>query len=473
MEVEQRHDGPSHAEVRKMMKRHKARGASGGIPTISRLDSFRYALSQMLPNFLAGLFYPRRFWVGLLTRFHPDPLGVRIVSRLREKYGQPYLYIKLLRSKSLLVLDPDGIQRVLDNSPEVYGDPKTKRRGMAHFQPNAVTISRGADWDDRRRFNDAVLACPRGRHEFAGAFLKVIEEEVEAVTKSAATRLRWPDFERLFERIMLRIVFGSADRADFAASQRLRTLMRQSNRVRGLGRSRHFEPLYVRIRDHLSASRPNSLAALAARTPHSEITRAENQFPHWMFASRDTLAINTARTLALIAAHPAVGAKLTRELAGADLASPDGIEGLAYLEGCLQDAMRLWPTTPILARETLQQDDLNGHAVPAGTQVLILNGYNHRGGLDAERANRFSPDPWMNARADYRFNHFSNGRQSCAGKDLALFIAKAVLANLLKAHDYRLSRPALNPDEQIPHAFNYFRLILSREPWARTGSPPE
>lgn len=91
-----------------------------------------------------------------------------------------------------------------------------------------------------------------------------------------------------------------------------------------------------------------------------------------------------------------------------------------------------------------------------------------RGGLDAERANRFSPDPWMNTRADYRFNHFSNGRQSCAGKDLALFIAKTVLANLLKAHDYRLLGPALNPDRQIPHAFNYFRLILSREPRART-----
>lgn len=118
------------------------------------------------------------------------------------------------------------------------------------------------------------------------------------------------------------------------------------------------------------------------------------------------------------------------------------------------DAMRLWPTTPIIGRETLQQDDLNGHAVPAGTQVLILNGFNHRDGLGADRANRFSPDPWMNTRADYRFNHFSNGRQSCAGKDLALFIAKAVLANLLKEHDYCLIRPALDSDGPIPHAFN-------------------
>ena len=57
---------------------------------------------------------------------------------------------------------------------------------------------------------------------------------------------------------------------------------------------------------------------------------------------------------------------------------PPGIASLHYLEGCIQEAMRLWPTTPILARESVADDTLEGMALPKGSQIVILNTFTHR-----------------------------------------------------------------------------------------------
>ncbi|HEX2417383.1 MAG TPA: cytochrome P450, partial [Micromonosporaceae bacterium] len=196
--------------------------------------------------------------------------------------------------------------------------------------------------------------------------------------------------------------------------------------------------------------------------PATDRTRMENQIPHWLFAMKDTLAENVARSLALIVAHPFAEQQVRQEMAEADLASPAGVDRLTYLEGCVQEAMRLWPTTPLLAREMVVPDVLGDTVVPAGTQVLVLNGFNHRDDESLTSADTFVPDRWQGHPIDYRFNHLSNGPQVCAGKSLALFIAKAVLATLLSQNRYTLVRPTLDPNKPLPHAYNYYRLLLSR-----------
>ena len=51
----------------------------------------------------------------------------------------------------------------------------------------------------------------------------------------------------------------------------------------------------------------------------------------------------------------------------------------------------------------------------------------------------------------------------CAGKDLALFIAKATLAALLHKGHYTLDRPKLDPFEPLPAMLNHFRLSMRIE----------
>lgn len=441
----------------------RSAAAAATARTVSLRDSLVYTLVHVIPNALQGTFVRSRFWVSLWTRIHPDPLAVRFVSRMRRKYGSDYLYVRVLTSRTLLVLGPEGIRHVLDHSPAVYADPRVKRDGMSHFQPDAVTISRGVAWKDRRRFNEEVLAFGQGVHPFAEPFLDVVQEEVLSMLSAGGTRLTWKEIERAFERITLGIVFGREAREDTALTERLTRMMREANRPFGRKKSRDFDPFYAGVRGHLQAPAGGSLAAVCRHAPSTPETRVENQVPHWMFAMKDTLATNVARALALIMAHPQAEERVRAEVAAADLSSPAEVDGMRYLEGCVQEAMRLWPTTPILARETLREDTVEGVRVPAQTQVFILNGFNHRNTEAHAFADTFSPEVWLETDTRYEFNHLSNGPQVCAGKDLVLFLAKAFLATVLSRGDFTLEGPALDPGRALPHAYDYFRLRFARQ----------
>ena len=67
-------------------------------------------------------------------------------------------------------------------------------------------------------------------------------------------------------------------------------------------------------------------------------------------AMGDTLSANTLRALAALATHPEQRAEARKEIAAADISTPQGVASLKYLAGCLLEAMRLWPTTGLFAR---------------------------------------------------------------------------------------------------------------------------
>jgi cytochrome P450 len=127
--------------------------------------------------------------------------------------------------------------------------------------------------------------------------------------------------------------------------------------------------------------------------------------------------------------------------------------------------MRLWPTTPMLSRVTTREVDWDSVTVPEGTQVLIVNSFNHRDRTRFEWADRFSPDQWVSGGAaeEWSFNHFSHGPQGCPGVALSLLVGRTMLGELLKASDVRLLEPSLDATEPLPYALNYFDLkfILS------------
>jgi cytochrome P450 len=446
---------------------------AGRVRALSPADDLRFNVQFMLPYLLQGIFTRERFWVGFFARFHRDPLAVRLLSAFRRKYGSDYLSLHMLNTKALLVLDVEGVRQVLDNSPSRYADPPAKRNGMSRFQPGAVTISRDEAWRDRRRFNEAVLHGPQQGHPHAAHFLEIVAREAGATRSRPGTRLVWDDLQDLFRRITLQVIFGPGARNDSALWEGLRAMLRESNRPLGPAArrpSRFFEPFYERMRRYLRRPQEGSLVSAFAEAPQSAETRAENQVPHWMFAMNETLATNAARALALILAHPQVEQRVREELEGVDLSTAEGVQRLTYLEGCLLEAMRLWPTTPVLVREALAPDTLGspggleGVPVAPGQQVLIHNGFQHRDRESYHLADVFSPESWPEAWDDYRFNHLSHGPQVCAGIGLTLLIGKAVLAALLSRERYVLIEPALDPSRPLPHAYDYFALTLERLP---------
>lgn len=440
------------------------------IPSASLVDNLVYNLVHVIPSYLRGLFTPNRFWFTFWTALHPDPASVKFITRLRKKYRSNYCYLRMLTTKSLVVLDPDGIRHVLERSPDIYADAKLKREGMAHFQPDSVTISRGDEWRERRRFNESVLETGHGLHRHAKDFLDVIQDEAATMQGQAGSQLAWEDFAGLFERVTMKVIFGAGVR-DTSMPETLRKMMLESNRGFALKKSKYFDDFYAAMRRHRQEASDPSLAALCNSVPSTAQTKVDNQITHWMFAMGETLAINTVRALALIAAHPFAEERVRDEMGREDLSTPEGIDRLKYLEGCVQEAMRLWPTTPILVRETIKEDVLGGATIPAGTQVIIINSFIHRDREYLPFADAFSPALWLHDDFTYRFNHLSNGPQGCAGKELALFMAKAVIATVLAGKRYRLERPPLDTSRPLPYLYNHYQVQLKPVP-TKEGTRP-
>jgi cytochrome P450 len=442
--------------------RRRSNGAGAqpdGLPDASMADSVRVVLVGLLPSVLRGLFSPRPRAMKLLTTLRTDERMARRLGAIRREH--PGQGVGLLGGRIIVLWGPAAIKEVLDHSADVYAsDSGAKAKGMCHFQPGALTLSRGEDWRDRRAFNESVLATSERVHPLAERFLAVVDDEVTRLR--IGPNLEWQDFEALFDHITLRVIFGDASRGERELTERLEKLMGEANRLVGLNESDNYYEFYGALERKLRDPEPGSLLSRYADAPQSDRTRVAHQIPHWIFAMRDTLGANVYRALALIVSQPEAEKRVREELEDADLTDPAAVDGLRYLEGCFQEAMRLWPTLPLLARETTRDTTLAGRKVDEGTQVMMLNAFNHRD-PDQPETNRLEPERWADGERDYRFNHLSNGTQDCPGGSLVLLLGKAVLARMLEEYKLDLLEPKLPPGGELPHMLDFFAIRFGAE----------
>jgi cytochrome P450 len=429
------------------------------LPEASIGESVRFVVAGLAPALVRGLFSPRPRAMKLLTRLDADRRAIDVLSEIRRRHGGEG--VRLLGGRIVTLWGRDAIGEVLDKSADVYAsDSGAKGKGMSHFQPDALTLSRGEEWRDRRAFAEAVLATSERIHPDAQRFVAVVTDEVERLRLGPT--IEWSDFERLFDRLTLRVVFGDRARDDQELTQNLERLMGEANRLVGLSENDRYYELYGAIERHLADPEPGSLVARIPDAPQTDRTRVAHQVPHWVFAMRDTLGANAYRALAAIVADPDVERRVREEVDGADLADPAAVDAMSYLEGCLAEAMRLWPTVPLIARETTRETELAGEKLDEGTQVMILNTFNHRDAEQVPNADVLDAERWSNgASGDYKFNHLSHGTQDCPGGPLVYLLGKAVLANVLGEHEIFLREPSLEAGEPLPHMLDFHEIRFS------------
>jgi cytochrome P450 len=176
------------------------------------------------------------------------------------------------------------------------------------------------------------------------------------------------------------------------------------------------------------------------------------------------MALDAVRTaafnaLALLSTDPAAHERALAEIRAADSAhGPGTVAGLAelhFVRACLLDSVRLWPAAAMLVRVTAEETEWYGETLPAGTRVLIPVVAQHRA-RRLPQANAFAPDRWLDgsADADWQMNVFSRGGAQCAGRNLALQLGTASLAELLRQREFELLDPKLGPDRPLPYGIN-------------------
>jgi hypothetical protein len=277
--------------------------------------------------------------------------------------------------------------------------------------------------------------------------------------------LDWDAYLIAWMRAVRRVVLGDGARDDHALTDLLADLRTAANlSILHPNRTELRRRFLNQLRGHLRRAEEGSLAAVMAATPTTEVTEPEQQVPQWLFAY-DAATWAGFRALALIASHAEHARRLHAELADVDLDQPHQLTGL---RASVLESLRLYPTTPMILRDTTEETTWSSGTLPAGAGVLIFANYFHRDDRMVPYADRFAPEVWEGLTGGRELGHltdewpllpFSAGPAVCPGRNLVLLTTSAFLAVLLERLRPQLVEPhPLTAPFELPGSLDPFTL---------------
>ncbi|MEU6913314.1 cytochrome P450 [Streptomyces olindensis] len=209
-----------------------------------------------------------------------------------------------------------------------------------------------------------------------------------------------------------------------------------------------------------------------------------NQVITFLIAGHETTSGAMSFALYYLAKHPTALELVRREAdeLWGDRADPeptyDEVGRLTYTRQVLNEALRLWPTAAVFARQA-REDTLLGGRIPlrAGQSALVLTPMLHRQPVWGDNPELFDParfTPEAEAeRPVHAFKPFGTGERACIGRQFALHEATMLLAMLV--HRYRLRDHAdyrLTVKETLTLKPEGFTLTLAPRTAADRVHPP-
>jgi cytochrome P450 len=212
--------------------------------------------------------------------------------------------------------------------------------------------------------------------------------------------------------------------------------------------SRHLDFL-----DLLLSARDEDGEPLADRDIQEEVDT-------FIFEGHDTTATAVSFTLHLLANHPEAQARARAEADAALLARKDSGGGgggnvindvtlarLPFVWACVREAMRLYPSVPMLGRRLTEDTEIGGIVMPRGTVVNVIPFVLHRNPAVWDRPEEYLPERFLEggSAADmdpFAFVPFSAGPRNCVGMKFASAEMRVAVASIL--HRFVL-RPGTHP----------------------------
>jgi cytochrome P450 len=439
------------------------------LPQATLTDTAAFLLDVFLPNLAKGPIIRRPRAVALAQRLGLDDRAIRRMTKLDRKYPQGPLLLRLPGRNQALILKPGDLHQVLHHSPEPFSPASSeKRAALAHFEPRNVLISPGPERTVRRALQEQALDTNSPVHRLAGSFLPVVRQEADLLLErmDAQKELTWEDFTAAWHWVVRRVVFGDTARDDHEITDLLARLRKDANWSFLKPQRRELRDRFLhRVQVRMQTAEPGSLASAMAAMEPGSLTAPVDQIPQWLFAF-DPAGMATFRTLALLATHDEQSAQAGREVRH----DTSDRQHLPYLRACVLESLRLWPTTPMILRQTTQPVHWDTGSMPAGCGVLIFTPYFHRDTRHLPHAHSFQPQTWLTeGTGDTGWPRvpFSEGPAACPGRHLVLMLTSAMIARLIEKRRFSLaSAHPMVPGQKLPGTLNHFTLRFTAEPAA-------
>jgi cytochrome P450 len=163
-------------------------------------------------------------------------------------------------------------------------------------------------------------------------------------------------------------------------------------------------------------------------------------------AGHETTSLALSWTWYLLSQHPAVETRLHEELASVlqgRTPKYEDVANLRYTRMVIEESMRLYPPAHTFGRQPIAADEILGHRIPAGAEILILPWLLHRKPSLWENPNRFDPERFAPERAAARprfaYIPFGAGARICIGAAFAMTEAALILATIAQRYRLRLT----------------------------------
>lgn len=411
----------------------------------------------------------------------------------RAVYEEPYFLRGNDRQMFLYAADPAMLKDILLDKAEAFPKDWMFDRVTKPALGEGLLTAQGEHWRWQRRAAapgfrpDSVAAMTPVMVAAAEAALRRWQERGEGARLDIATEMTAVTFQ-----VILDTMLSGGDGIDVPAAARMIT-----DYLETLGKITPADllqwPTWTRIAlaprgyramvslkamvDRMVAGRRNApsrsdLVDLLMQAKDPETGRQmddlllRDNLLTFIGAGHETTALALTWSLYLLGAHPPTAARVRAEIAtvaGVETITDAHVERLTFTRQVVQEAMRLYPSLPLMSRMCAQDVEAGGLAVKAGTFVFIPIYAIHRHRLLWQDPDVFDPDRFSPERSAgrHRFAYlpFGAGPRVCIGQAFAQTETVAILATLVRGarlepdpgHKVRpLMRVSMRPQGGMP-----------------------
>ena len=407
--------------------------------------------------------------VGSLPQLIKNPFSY--LKQARETHGDIY-NLNLGISKMLIVNHPRHLQHILVDNAQNYRKGGAMWDAIRAMLGNGLVVSEGSFWMRQRRMMQPQFHRQR-LAALTELMVSAIDESLDTWEKSAngSDFNLSPAFTELTMKVITRTLFGTGldqeemDKAwkalDYSVSYIIKAIVLNSlpSWMPAPGKKEYEqaikqinETVYRIIADSRKDNgESNHLLAMLLDMVDAETgegmtdEQLRDEVTTMFLAGYETTSIVLAWAWDFLTHHPDVMEKLQAEV---DAAIGDRLPTFAdlmkmpYSRMILNETLRIRPAAWQLPRTAVEDDEIDGYHIPAGTTItsLIYMCHYHPEEWDNPEVfdpERFQPDK-TEKRHKFAYMPFGAGQRKCIGLDFALMEGQLALA--MVAQRYKLTK---------------------------------
>ncbi|MCY4461702.1 MAG: cytochrome P450 [Albidovulum sp.] len=371
-----------------------------------------------------------------------------------------------------MVMDPGGIRRMLKETPEAYPKSEAVKNLFKPVIGNSLFVAEGRHWQWQRRAAAPAFAA-RNLKALAPVMSKsasrMIERLSAAVGKEADIHML--AVAATFE-VINSVCFSGEDSMEFETVQEaFEKFIDDAGRVSLLDvasvpawvprPSRLYNSYFhrrelkritdpaIEARQRIGRRSPPDLLDLLAEGEDPETRRRMNNdelrdnLITFILAGHETTALTLAWSFYLLA-FDADWQQRVRDEAQSVLegrvATADDIGKLVLTRQVIDESLRLYPPSAMLARTAKERDTIGGRQVLPGDTMFIPVYALHRNHCHWSNPDRFDPNRFADRRSidKFAFLPFGGGMRICIGASFALMEAVVILSSIISRFKFTL-----------------------------------